>query len=300
MHPRSARTRFEAVRVAAAQVVAVKAVRVTRWYGRLGNNIQQVINAIDYALQHVSREPVVVQFPRVSGHHVFSGGDIWINAAGDRTEVRRYDVLLEDVFFFCDRIDLVSSWARKREIGIRYILPLLKKIISVDPAPRYDVSLHVRGGDIMSQANVCTVMIPPPLKFYTDIVTGFQDKRIALVCENDANPCAPILTSLPGVDARRMDMWQDVERLVNSRCLAFGITTFPIIACLVSPHLRHVIVPRFVIDLFVQAWGPFDFGDDVTVHVAETPGYLSRWTNSEEDRRAVIDHADVRLPPLPH
>ena len=133
------------------------------WFGRLGNNVQQISNAIHYAKTHK------------------------LNYIGrDHPLINKFDVIFGDAGAPCGRYFLASDFAHDPKdlqserslICQKYILPQFKFTIA-KPLPADTLVIHLRGGDTLSGTNI--FYVPNPLSFYKKIIKSYA--KVLLVAE---------------------------------------------------------------------------------------------------------------------
>lgn len=208
--------------------------KISQWFGRLGNNLQQLSNAIYIAEKTRS----TLSFPRhkmiTSSYFDFSGGrsckhqilsDFW----NDKLE--NFAVTIEEI--------------EEKRSGIlkNNILPLLPyKRKKLD----FDMVIHFRGGDIFRK-NPHHNMVQAPYSYFRRVLEIQGVKRVLLVCEDNKNPIVPKLqNSGSGIDFiyHSGTIEEDINLILNAKALALpGNTSFSRILAQTSLNLEKVYLP---------------------------------------------------------
>ena len=207
-------------------------ITIRRWYGRLGNNIQQIALALLYAERHrchliTPEHPLVapVTHGQVKPWHRnvrLKNRFFYFKSGSSSTP----DVDL-DYHHVCDTI---------HNTALKHITPQLKLQIG-DPFDDDVLVIHLRGGDIFRAASH-PGYVQNPLSFYDSLIQNFN--KTILVCEaENTNPIAAILASRPSVSIQSSSIEADFATLLRARNLAIsGVGTFAMAAALCSPHLK--------------------------------------------------------------
>lgn len=203
------------------------------WKGRLGNNLWQLSNAVCYAKKTKS----VLYFPK---HSIIK------NFVFDFREDFQINIEKESDFWdlkeFAD-FNVEECNNQRREILKNYILDLLpyeKKINN------YDLTVHIRGGDIFDSPH--NYYVQTPLSYFLKIFELEKAKNILLVCEDKKNPIVNLLLN----DKRYNCYYQsenietDINYILNSKKFVIGgISTFALCLLLCSREIDKVFFPIF-------------------------------------------------------
>lgn len=245
----------------------IKQVTLTEWYGRLGNNLTQLCNAIEYAYQHkwvfVNKGILFCGQNPIRGVH---DGLSWYEGEHFRKHAMIRDfvvnfsdlsgVTLETVDslvpekeireFYDDRSLLPVSNARRSEILRQWVRPHFV----VEPSPVIDddtLVIHIRSGDIFNPG-AHSFYVQPPFAFYKKVVEDFAFKKLHILTESDMrNPCIHLLqTEYPNVKIQASSLAQDVSVILQAKhflCNSHG--TFGHMLALVSDKLEHLYIPYY-------------------------------------------------------
>lgn len=269
--------------------------RIDGWYGRLGNNIQQIGNALMLC------ELVGYQGVIIPAHSAFDFS---------------YIPLQYNMFNFDNSICMRQSnffhWKEGPEktilIPYKYIkdnmlrvlqshlLPLIEKN-SLDAKYFDGLTIHMRGGDVFSKppgSLVDSSYIQNPLKYYKDLIQQFKRCRIISEPSWKTNP---VLISLikdhPNLIIQSSTVWNDFITLMNSEYVATsGVGTFAIAASLLNKRLKKIyysdlyltehLNPEFFQCKFCRA-------QKIQINL---PGYLQvgQWYNTDAQRLFMLTY----------
>ena len=250
-------------------------ITIISWFGRLGNNVIQIVNAIHYAKMKNHKRVV---FPP---HKMLSSTTIELNHIN---EVRSENV--EDNFFHLKKYDIASP---EPYIMKLYFQEYIRNIFKIEKSNRLnDLStmyVHFRGGDIFSN-NPHNSYVQPPLTYYKNIIKHY--KKVKLICEDDSNPCIKELLKNENVEYEANSLSKDLSILSNVPNLIIGFGTFGFLLYLMNENLKNLYIP----DFFVKVLPKGSWGNNVNVHIVEFPNYIKvgEWRNSIEQRRIMLEY----------
>ena len=160
---------------------------IDSWFGRLGNNILQVLRAIHYGLTHNHNSV------KIPGHKMFLNQEISLNNTPDKQNI------VKNNFFYLKHFNMEDPepYIMKKYFQ-KYVLPIFKVQPSLENLENTDVlHIHFRGGDIFS-SNPHKAYVQPPLSYYAGAAKHYNE--IKLVCEDASNPCVNELMKLDNVE----------------------------------------------------------------------------------------------------
>lgn len=216
--------------------------KIQSWYGRLGNNITQLRNAIQIGLYlncsvtfptHPFFNTSLIQPQRLNDEKN-DGGTVHIDNEGE--------------FFYRDKLEKVfgqTCFVSNIDETIR----ILRSIFIIDSSKiqtlnNDDLVIHIRSGD--NHVRPHPNYIPPPLSYYVGIIESSAYKNIFLLSEDTKNPIIPKLIELyPRIQFTINDLKTDVTRILSAQNIVTSVGTF--IPCLLylSSNIRHVFYPSF-------------------------------------------------------
>ena len=221
-------------------------------FGRFGNRVFQLINAIALARRIGSRFVKVPSHDQVSlPAPVTAEGLTFLPEDADWPEP---GIFFAGTFFFADDLSPVLDdlGAQERQDIIRDIIRphFLQKLPPVAAAgPEDDLTIHIRSGDIFSGGSEPAGYTQPPLSFYTLLISRLwaegEINHVTLVFEDRANPCVDALIHflVQGNIAHRLQsasLAEDLAVLLKARRLVFGYGTFGILVAMLSSAVSTV------------------------------------------------------------
>jgi hypothetical protein len=166
--------------------------RINEWYGRLGNNLLQLVRIIHSGIKH-SALVVYPEHPLLK-NTIFDFHDI------KDTEI---EIDFRDTFFYKNKYYTNDIHPYKyKTILDKYIYPIVKQVALPDQITpnKNDLVISIRSGDIFSPSFFKNgghrAYIQPPLSFYKNIIENNIFDRIFLVAEDRRNPVINSLIEL--------------------------------------------------------------------------------------------------------
>lgn len=253
--------------------------KISHWYGRLGNNIQQcavgVITAYKFETNFESIDHDIIK------KFYYLNGD-------------RYDES-ESKFFYWEgpyqEVDIPSDFIYRsmRKTCKDYIFPQLRvpRVVVADDT----LVIHIRSGDVFDKGvSNPSQYAPNPLYFYTTLLEGFN-KAIVVTEPDSHNPVVQELKRHPKVTVQSLSVAEDFATLLAAKHLAnSGVGTFAVAAALCSHNIENF----YCSDLAITEHLNYNMlvGTDVKVNLMELPNWIrpGEWKNSDEQRRMIIDY----------
>ena len=261
---------------------------INEWYGRTGNNIQQISNALYFCLTQTP--PLDFHMPDHGLIELFSDkpkGGIEPKISSRFFFYKEESDILPD--FDCDPEHLDS--VRKFICETRIYKRLLKSYGDIEPLPSSTLVIHLRGGDVF-QSNPPNSYVQNPLSFYKKLIKNF--KSTIVVAEDLENPVANYFKNDPTVDFQSSSEKEDFHTLLRAKNMASsGVGTFAMAAALCSPHLENF----FCTDLFQDAHlNPTmlekDYRKKVNVQMTPLLNYIKmgEWQNTDSQRTLMLEY----------
>ena len=253
--------------------------KISHWYGRLGNNIQQcavgVITAYKFETNFESIDHDIIK--KIN----------YLNG-------ERYDES-ESKFFYWEgpyqEVDIPSDFIYRsmRKTCKDYIFPQLRvpRVVVADDT----LVIHIRSGDVFDKGvSNPSQYAPNPLYFYTTLLEGFN-KAIVVTEPDSHNPVVQELKRHPKVTVQSLSVAEDFATLLAAKHLAnSGVGTFAVAAALCSHNIENF----YCSDLAITEHLNYNMlvGTDVKVNLMELPNWIrpGEWKNSDEQRRMIIDY----------
>jgi len=219
-------------------------------YGRFGNQLKQIINAVWLA------ERLQVKYIAMPRHGMIRPSAFSRNGiefVADPAAARERGLWLAGNFFYpenlgrlLEEIDGAASYRVVQE----FVLPgLMEKLPDGDVRHADELTVHFRAGDIFGGGVIHPAYVQPPLAFYTFLVRRLLGQgrisRVRLVYEDKGNPCVDGLINFlarAGIAYRAQSgaLAEDLAALVDAPLLALGFGTFGIGAALLSRRIGTV------------------------------------------------------------
>jgi hypothetical protein len=255
-------------------------VKISHWYGRLGNNIQQC------AVGCMVAELLMTQFESIE-HEIISKHQTFFGNSNQE---------LSSKFFYWEgpykevNLPLDYIYSNVRRICKEYIAPHLK-LPSRKIIPDDTVVIHIRSGDIFDQTHSNGHQYTPnPLDFYNKLLSNFE-KAIVVTEPDKNNPIVEILRQNPKVIVQSSSVAEDFATLMSAKNLAnSGVGTFGVAAALCSNSIKNFYCTDLMLTEHLNC--NMLIGTDITVHQLELNNYLQvgEWTNTEDQRNFILEY----------
>jgi hypothetical protein len=208
-------------------------IKIKKWFGRLGNNIYQLLHAIKIALYYKS----TVVFPL---HPYFNTTTIEVG------NNKVYSCTIEDEFYFKNKVNIIdqSLFSMNEEESIA----LLRKcfVIDVSTVPALgptDLVIHIRSGDIF-KGDVHHGYTPLPVSHYAKIITQNSFKNVYLVAEDRRNPVINSLLKLfPYIKFKLQKLREDILLILGAKYIAASIGSFIPTLTMLSTNSPYIFSP---------------------------------------------------------
>jgi hypothetical protein len=179
-----------------------------------------------------------------------------------------------------------------RHICKKYIQPHIQapRVLLPDDC----IVIHIRSGDVFDRrvSNPCNY-VPNPLYFYLQLIEGFNQAIVVTEGDNH-NPILDELRKNSKVTIQSKSVAEDFGTLLSAKHLAnSGVGTFGIAAALCSDNIETF----YCTDVSISEHLNYKMllGTDVTVSLMPLDDYINvgEWTNSEEQRRFILEYDSV-------
>ena len=255
-------------------------VKISHWYGRLGNNIQQC------AVGHMVAEILDAQFESID-HEIIS------------KHVKSFGHFKQELiskFFYWEgpykEVDLPPEYIYRnmRRVCKKFITPYLKIPVK-SPISDDTIVIHIRSGDIFDQVHPNGHQYTPnPFDFYNKLLSDFE--RAIIVTEPDRNnPIVEVLRQNPKVTVQSSSVAEDFATLMAAKNLAnSGVGTFCVAAALCSSNIQNFYCSNLMLTEHLNY--SMLINTDVNVHQLKLNNYLKvgEWKNTEEQRNFILEY----------
>ena len=250
--------------------------KITNWYGRLGNNIIQVSNCLHMAFAM----EVNVLLPR---HPYFNKTYVSING---RREGKRY---ISELFWQPNKIAghtiLVTRDHR------RQVRKVIRELLLISPRVEKDtLVIHIRSGDIFAHDKPHSGYIMPPLCFYVRIIEdlGTHIEKIYLVAEDTLNPCVNLLREkYSNAIFKKSSLIEDIETVAGATRIVYGTGTFvPQLLTFFNDSLTEIYRASnaYEVSLIESAC------KDNVIDISDYIGKIGSWKNTPAQRQLMCDY----------
>jgi hypothetical protein len=249
--------------------------QVIRWYGRMGNNLLQILNAIIYGMDKNAYSIEIISHP------IFYISNNIINENGCNCDK------------LCNMDDITGGIVQKKKYNLSFFKKIFKKHISYKYNNSiniiYDIGIHIRSGDIFSWCPHDKYP-QPPLDYYVKIIDKNIKKNIIIVYENTLNPVINILIKkykeYKNINFQSSSVTNDINILSRCKTLVISNGTFNVVAFVLSNTITKIIVPSY---MDKNDW--FSLNDDI-IEIINIPNYIQigEWKNSIEQRKLMLEY----------
>lgn len=246
-------------------------IKIKSWYGRLGNNITQLVNAIYLGL-YLKED--FIYYPH---HNLFKNKPIKISDTSYKQQV------YEHRFFNRDKV--CSSFNIDNTLFDKYkedIKKLLKEAIEFkninNNITENDLVIHIRSGDVYNKTPH-PGWIQPPLHFYEKVINSKKWEKIYLICEDTNSPViSPLLNKYNNIHFKIQPLIEDIKYIIGCKNICFGMGSFIPALLLFNNKIHNMYYPRYCYRYLL----------DITSYINKIeynlPNYIKKgeWKNTKE------------------
>jgi hypothetical protein len=259
---------------------------IPRWYGRLGNNIQQISNGI--------------YFCRKNGIHFTSPDHPTIEAIDLNFGSNLYKIpeTSNNWFYHFEKeysdfdVDIDDLNKNRKQICEEYILPKLKVDHSKlnDPLPDDVLVVHIRSGDLYT--HFPNTHPQNPLSYYLELYKLFEGKVI-FIAEDDKNPIVQVLQQYK-LDIRIWWIEDTYTLLLRTKNLATsGAGSFAISSAFCSKNLKNF----YCTDLFIDhSLNPMMLKEQLNVFMTDVSGNkyfrVGEWNSAKDNIETILNYKE--------
>jgi len=256
---------------------------IQSWYGRFGNNIQQISNGIFFALQN--------RIGFVSPQHPLING-FQLNVTEPENCVFRSNFFN---FISCSNND----WTLDFKCDVKTLNEIRHKIVKniIQPNLKINVAdiksldddvlvIHIRTGDIFSP-NPHRLYVQNPVDFYKKLINKFS--QTVIVCEN-TNFIIEELCKNDTVTVSSGNLEQDLVTLLSAKNLASsGVGTFVIAAGMLSNNLKNFYCTNIYLEDHLN---PNMLDPQININISQITDYINigDWRNTQEQQSLMLNY----------
>ena len=252
---------------------------ISEWFGRLGNNLQQISNAIYYCMEN----KINFYCPE---HQYINSFEIKFGE----------DKNLNSMFYYFNENPLREcnieqmNWMRPKILQ-DYVVPNFKVDSNIDIDEK-TLIIHIRQGDIFFQSPH-PEYVQNPLWYYKKIMKNYKDVLIITQKEN-SNPVINELKKDKKVRIQSGDVLNDFLTIMNASNVATsGVGTFSIAAVLCSNKIKNF----YCTDLYLTNHLNPEMLKTTSVYRTELKNYIEigNWKKSIEQRELMLNYVGEEL-----
>lgn len=231
-------------------------VEIYSWFGRFGNNINQIGQCLHFAF--IKNNAKYIEFPK---HDLLTTTRIINPHASCKCDKRLYLKCLKtnrlNLFFYNDSHPLTVS--EHKECIQNFAKQYIKHSITKSPSIIYDVVIHVRSGDIRDRTSGNYKL---PSREYFDKVLLEEmhpQKTIMVVYEDDMNQTYQhIKNKYPNLLFQSDSIENDLRSMINCKTLVVSVGTFSLAAIKLSTTIQNIYIPSQYTNDFDVDWRNID------------------------------------------
>jgi len=254
--------------------------KLSHWYGRLGNNIQQC------AIGTMVAQEVGGTFKQELDHDIIEKYETTFGSSSEEQVSK---------FFYWEgpyrEVTLSSGIITRsmRQVCKEFVFPHLR--VSRVSVPDDTIVIHIRSGDVFDKGvSNPNQYVPNPLDFYRQLLDGFR-KAIIVTEPDEYNPVVQELKRYDKVTVQSLTVQEDFATLMGARNVASsGVGTFAVAAALCSQRIERFYCSNVSISEHLN-WHML-VGKEVEVHCMHLDNYIKpgEWRNTDEQRQFILDY----------
>lgn len=251
--------------------------KISSWYGRLGNNILQVKNVISIALYY--NYNIIIPT-----HKFFNKKKIILNREDTANEI------FEDNFFYVNKIERFDS--KCYNLNIEKTLTILNNLFTIkynklEALNNDDLVIHIRSGDLFTLNPPPEMYISPPLSYYQNIIENGLYKNIYLIAEDTKNPCINKLLELyPKISFKINDLETDIKYILRARNIVSSIGSFISSLLFFTKYTKIVYTPSN--NHYDRRY--FDNIKIIRTDLTEYLKIIDKWKNTDEQKKIMLTY----------
>jgi hypothetical protein len=242
------------------------AVHIAEWWGRLGNNLLQLQNALIYA---EAKGKTRVTFPTAHGTELKQLVNLPVtgikvdplNMKEKETCLRKPPFFYDDFFHNDRRASCFSDIKVRRRVLVQYVKPLLQHPHDDFKTSEDELLIHLRSGDMMRPGGISHPQTrQPPCAAYDKVIeegnNGQPFEHVRIIGEHDhRNPCFDLLVKNhpdKNITVQEKPWLDDAAAIMNARNLVIGTSSFSLEIGLLNENLdkawaaKQTITPEIV------------------------------------------------------
>tara|TARA_Y100001956_G_scaffold66346_1_gene67832 strand:+ start:219 stop:992 length:774 start_codon:yes stop_codon:yes gene_type:complete len=254
--------------------------KLSHWYGRLGNNIQQC------AIGTMVAQESGGTFKQELDHDIIEKYETTFGSSSEEQVSK---------FFYWEgpyrEVTLSSGFITRSisQVCKEFVFPHLR--VPRVSVPDDTIVIHIRSGDVFDKgvANP-DQYVPNPLDFYRQLLDSF-DKALVVTEPDEYNPVVEELKRHSKVTVQSLSVAEDFATLMGAKNVASsGVGTFAVAAALCSQRIERFYCTNVSISEHLN-WHML-VGNEVEVHCMDLDNYIKpgEWRNTDEQRQFILDY----------
>ena len=254
--------------------------KLSHWYGRLGNNIQQC------AIGTMVAQESGGTFKQELDHDIIEKYETTFGSSNEEQVSK---------FFYWEgpyrEVTLSSGFITRSisQVCKEFVFPHLR--VPRVSVPDDTIVIHIRSGDVFDKGvSNPNQYVPNPLDFYRQLLDGFR-KAIIVTEPDEYNPVVQELKRYDKVTVQSLTVQEDFATLMGARNVASsGVGTFAVAAALCSQRIERFYCSNVSISEHLN-WHML-VGKEVEVHCMHLDNYIKpgEWRNTDEQRQFILDY----------
>lgn len=255
------------------KVIFLENYTIDKYYGRFGNNLQQIAIGYLYAKKHnynffsknhklIDRVEIINK-PISGMFKIFSKQYSFFYLGLEKDSVSKFDIdLIKDRDYYMKNINDVFKNYLSKNISFYNSSQLDNKTLVI----------HIRNGDVFSGKSKYKNYVQNPLIYYEKLIKKYE--KVIVVTENYGNnPILKKIKEYPNVTIQSLSLEEDFKTLLSAKNLATsGVGTFSIAAALMSKNLKNLYCSNIFLDHHLNPY-MLD-ANSVNIHIYNIKNYI--------------------------
>ena len=257
---------------------------IPRWFGRLGNNVQQISNGIYYCQKNEIRF-TSPDHPYINAIDLNFGNNKLEKDLLNASHNWFYFYKGPDADFIADIHDLNN---KRKGICEEFILPNLK-VNNDSPALDDDMCVaHIRSGDVYSGMSH-PFYVQNPLSYYIELLDVFNG-RVCFISEDENSPITLALKQM-GVNVNIMSVEDSYSIMLRAKNIATsGVGTYAISAAFCSKNINKLYCTNLFLD---DALNPEMLKEQLEVYSMDLDNKyikVGEWKYTSENVKTLLEY----------
>ena len=262
---------------------------IENWKGRLGNNINQIINLLVYAnylkmnvkikkLRNFINKKKIIYYPKkIEKKYLFDENNNFLCSNVKINNIEYNFNIKEITFYESIRNELLNIFSIKRKDIINF--------------PQKTLIIYIRSGDLFpqTQKKVHSKYISAPYYYYDYILKKYKNKyrKYILVAEDNNNPVIKkLLKNYPNIKWNKNTLIEDLKIILGSCHIVSCVGTFIKSLSWLNTNMKKIYLPSFV--------GKKYYYPDLKIEKIELPGFqekIGNWKNTDEQKELLLNYS---------